>query len=696
MTDVAILNGHNIKDATARAELLNKQDILTAGTGIDITNNTVSNLVSPLVPSQASASNKLADKNFVNSSISTNTANFIGTFNSVADLEAYSGTVTNNDYAFVVGTDAAGNTVYNRYKYTTATTPASWVFEYALNNSSFTSDQWAAINSGATTTNIGQIATNTNDITTINSTISGYGDVVTHDASDFATAAQGILANTAVQPGDLSTVATTGNYNDLSNKPTIPAAQVNSDWNASSGVAQILNKPTLGTMATESASDYTPTSGLATVATTGAYSDLSGTPTIPTVNNATLTIQKNSVGVATFTANASSNVTANITVPTKISDLTNDSNFANQDLSNLTSTGANIGNWSSNVTNCITEIPQDVTVSLSDGTLTLAKDSKCYKADGTTIIASTNVTKTYTTNGSWFLVLENSNYISQINANSVTASNTEPVSPSNNDGWWDTANNKLYKYSGAWVEEPLPFALVTVSGGAISSIDKVFNGIGYIGSTVFVLPGVKGLIPNGRNSDGTLNNKTSYNSTTVKTITPTNGARYICLSPYSVYADTPLATDFYYDETKNMNFRTTDGVQREYVVCGIFTQTNSGITNFSVKTAFHAVDYSDSEYIAHCAMPSGKKIDLTASLTDGYILKAPVDGYVYLGKYSSASGQRIRLQNTSSGIAVSCWSSGVQNLECIIAVSKGQNVRAAYSADGSTNGFFFVYSNGAK
>ena len=38
-----------------------------------------------------------------------------------------------------------------------------------------------------------------------------------------------------------------GNYNDLTNKPTIPAAQVNSDWNASSGVAQILNKPTIPT-----------------------------------------------------------------------------------------------------------------------------------------------------------------------------------------------------------------------------------------------------------------------------------------------------------------------------------------------------------------------------------------------------------------------------------------------------------------
>lgn len=48
----------------------------------------------------------------------------------------------------------------------------------------------------------------------------------------------------------------------------------------------------------------------------GDYNDLSNKPTIPTVNNATLTIQKNGTPVATFTSNASSNVTANITVPT--------------------------------------------------------------------------------------------------------------------------------------------------------------------------------------------------------------------------------------------------------------------------------------------------------------------------------------------------------------------------------------------
>ena len=54
-----------------------------------------------------------------------------------------------------------------------------------------------------------------------------------------------------------------------------------------------------------------------------------------TVNNATLTIQKNGTTVKTFTANANSDVTCNITVPTKTSDLTNDSGFltSHQDLS---------------------------------------------------------------------------------------------------------------------------------------------------------------------------------------------------------------------------------------------------------------------------------------------------------------------------------------------------------------------------
>lgn len=47
----------------------------------------------------------------------------------------------------------------------------------------------------------------------------GLGSAATANSTDFATAAQGSLADSAVQPGDLATVATTGSYNDLSGRP---------------------------------------------------------------------------------------------------------------------------------------------------------------------------------------------------------------------------------------------------------------------------------------------------------------------------------------------------------------------------------------------------------------------------------------------------------------------------------------------
>ena len=55
----------------------------------------------------------------------------------------------------------------------------------------------------------------------------------------------GAVSLVAGDIGGLASVATTGMYSSLSGLPSIPAAQVNSDWNATSGVAQILNKPSL-------------------------------------------------------------------------------------------------------------------------------------------------------------------------------------------------------------------------------------------------------------------------------------------------------------------------------------------------------------------------------------------------------------------------------------------------------------------
>lgn len=61
---------------------------------------------------------------------------------------------------------------------------------------------------------------------------------------------------------------------------------------------------------------------------------------IPTVNDATLTIKKNGTTVTTFTANSAQNATADISVPTKVSDLTNDLDFVEEtDLADVAFSG---------------------------------------------------------------------------------------------------------------------------------------------------------------------------------------------------------------------------------------------------------------------------------------------------------------------------------------------------------------------
>ena len=107
--------------------------------------------IEDLIPSQASDQNQLADKSFVNSSIATNTANFLGTYTTLADIQAIQNP-TNNDYAFLQTTDQAGNTKFDRYKYNSES--SQWLYEYTLNNSSFTAEQWATINSGLTASSV--------------------------------------------------------------------------------------------------------------------------------------------------------------------------------------------------------------------------------------------------------------------------------------------------------------------------------------------------------------------------------------------------------------------------------------------------------------------------------------------------------------------------------------------------------------
>lgn len=107
------------------------------------------------IPSAASTSNQLADKDFVTDSITQGTAIFRGSFASKAALLAVqwqttnpSGAnyVSNNDYAVVLDDESQNDECW-RYIYVTGT---GWTPQYRINESPLTQAQLDAINSGAT------------------------------------------------------------------------------------------------------------------------------------------------------------------------------------------------------------------------------------------------------------------------------------------------------------------------------------------------------------------------------------------------------------------------------------------------------------------------------------------------------------------------------------------------------------------
>ena len=169
------------------------------------------------------------------------------------------------------------------------------------------------------------LPTKTSDLTNDSGFITGYTET---DPVFTASAAYGISSSDITTWNNKSDFS--GDYDDLTNKPTIPTVPTNvSSFTNDAGyiTGYTETDPVFSASAAHgiTSTDITNWNNKSTFS--GNYNDLTNKPTIPTVNNATLTIQKNGTTVKTFTANASSNVTANITVPTKTSDLQNDQEY---------------------------------------------------------------------------------------------------------------------------------------------------------------------------------------------------------------------------------------------------------------------------------------------------------------------------------------------------------------------------------
>ena len=406
----------------------------------------------------------------------------------------------------------------------------------------------------------------------------------------------------------------------------------------------------------------------------------------------------------------------NIKVPTK--------NY--NDVSTSAASTEFVNNFAnSNRTNCITKIPQDIKLELKDGVLTLKAGSKVYIPNGVgvfdEVVIESDISSSPTYDGTSKMLLYyrkislGSGFVLDCASLSIIFSQSgAPNNPGNGWVWYDTTNNAIKRYNtnnSTWeiLSSTLPVAEVQSTSNAITSIDQVFNGFGYIGNTVFALPGVEGLIPNGRNADGSLKN-IKFTTTSVLTYTRTWDTQTkqtwfidkdLSMFIYDYYIESTeepsTINTIWYNPNTNITYRKGDSGNFVELPCIPLSSVDNGgkISSFSPKNVFQAVDRNDTEWASTAGKPSDRYTDIPLQAS-GTKYTAPASGYFFISKQGSSPNQFVYLFNTLGGVGNQSVRGEGSYAITNIPVIKGDIIQADYTADGEGGVFRFVYDEGSK
>jgi len=330
-----------------------------------------------------------------------------------------------------------------------------------------------------------------------------------------------------------------------------------------------------------------------------------------------------------------------------------------------------------NITNCILEIPNDIKLTLNNHTLTLKAGSKLYYPNGanhydtftTTSDLVLSVGGSSWTAGELHMIFVNRDGTSSAGyaINDIFSGSTAPASlPGQWAVWYDTTNNiiKTTDNTGAtWTSVPwsLPICVAVNKSGNCESIHQVLNGFGYMGTLVYVLPGVRYLLANGRNEDGTLKSLELTTSEIKMTDVYSRALDYLLLTDagnLQVWSKEAFLIDQYpapaqntwwtvYDISQNKHYRSNDGNDYGQVLCckvGEYQkiwQDKIRLTDLKFYSVFDCADYNEcSNHSVIC-------------------FQAPTNanGYVWYRKYADGwveqGGKTVSMEWKNSGAAVS-------------------------------------------
>ena len=194
---------------------------------------------------------------------------------------------------------------------------------------------------------------------------------------------------------------------------------------------------------------------------------------------------------------------------------------------------------------------------------------------------------------------------------------TTPTAGNTYIAFYNTTENKCYA-DGTNVWIPITFPLMIVDRQndiGISNIHQVFNGMGYVGSTIWIDKGVKGLIPNGRNDDGTLKN---IEFTTDKILMQTQPNVTANIDLYLSKTGVFRSTTIYYNEKLNFNISSVNGTNESVVLIGNCTLTSGVISNFNPKNPFKVLNPAGDTMTGRLNIiaPRGTHLSLQSQIQD--------------------------------------------------------------------------------
>lgn len=296
------------------------------------------------------------------------------------------------------------------------------------------------------------------------------------------------------------------------------------------------------------------------------------------------------------------------------------------DFDNVPSNSVGFARCSTEVTNCITEIPQRIKYTLENGTLTIKANSVVivpygtedltaqYPKGATFLHENFKVYDTQFADGKFFVWAEivediirpsettsdnktrmlcldiNGNFFNLL----INSGSGAGYTGTSTTFYYNTALNIVQRYdSGSLLDITLslPIMLVNANDSLFyGSILQVFNGMGYIGSTIWVDKGVKGLIPNGRNEDGSLKNieYTTPNLLVHTQVDTTDVNRHIIVGNTNML----YLKNYGYDSVNNYVMNSSGGTIYQAFLLAEYLGTANGVMHFQPKQPFKAVDYN--------------------------------------------------------------------------------------------------------